>query len=76
MTVAVKPHDDSPEQRRALIDVLSRPFARLPMTPICTNLTRPDGAPLPAAEPGAHIDLHLPNGMTRQYSLVIPRALP
>lgn len=25
--------------------------------------------PLPAAAPGAHIDLHLPNGLIRQYSL-------
>lgn len=30
---------------------------------------RPDGAILPKAEPGAHIDLYLPNGMMRQYSL-------
>lgn len=28
------------------------------------------GGRLPAAEPGAHIDLHLPNGLIRQYSLV------
>jgi ferredoxin-NADP reductase len=40
------------------------------------ELARPDGAPLPPAEPGAHIDLHLPNGMTRQYSLVIPDTSP
>jgi ferredoxin-NADP reductase len=40
------------------------------------ELVRPDGAPLPSAEPGAHVDLHLPNGMTRQYSLVIPDASP
>src|SRR6185369_16725183 len=33
------------------------------------DLARPDGAVLPAAEPGAHIDLHLPNGAIRQYSL-------
>ena len=31
---------------------------------------RPDGAMLPVAEPGAHIDLHLPTGLMRQYSLV------
>jgi len=31
---------------------------------------RPDGGTLPGAEPGAHIDLHLPNGMMRQYSLM------
>lgn len=30
---------------------------------------RPEGGPLPAVEPGAHIDIHLPNGMMRQYSL-------
>ena len=38
-----------------------------------TNLyefRRPDGASLPGIEPGAHIDIHLPNGMMRQYSLV------
>lgn len=26
-------------------------------------------AALPKVEPGAHIDVHLPNGMVRQYSL-------
>ncbi|MCB5364393.1 oxidoreductase [Pusillimonas sp. CC-YST705] len=30
------------------------------------------GKPLPAADAGAHIDVHLPNGMVRQYSLVTP----
>ncbi len=38
-----------------------------------TNLytfQRPDKAPLPAAEPGAHIGVILPNGIERQYSLV------
>lgn len=30
---------------------------------------RPEGGDLPAVEPGAHIDIHLPNGMMRQYSL-------
>jgi len=25
---------------------------------------------LPSAQPGAHIDIHLPNGLTRQYSLI------
>jgi ferredoxin-NADP reductase len=29
-----------------------------------------DGKPLPGYEPGAHIDLHLPNGLIRQYSLL------
>jgi ferredoxin-NADP reductase len=34
------------------------------------ELRDPDNATLPAAEPGAHIDVHLPGGVTRQYSLV------
>jgi tetrachlorobenzoquinone reductase len=29
-----------------------------------------DGAPLPSTNPGAHIDVFLPNGIMRQYSLV------
>ncbi|MGH6674355.1 MAG: PDR/VanB family oxidoreductase [Xanthobacteraceae bacterium] len=33
---------------------------------------RLDGTPLPPYKPGAHIDLHLPNGLVRQFSLVAP----
>ena len=31
---------------------------------------RADGGDLPAFTPGAHIDLYLPNGMLRNYSLL------
>jgi len=44
-----------------------------------TNLyefRRPDGKPLPPYQPGAHIDLHLPNGLIRQYSLIEPEPDP
>ena len=44
-----------------------------------TNLfefSRLDGEALPAYEPGAHIDLHLPNGLVRQYSLVLGKPDP
>jgi ferredoxin-NADP reductase len=34
------------------------------------------GKPLPAYEPGAHLDLHLPNGLIRQYSLIEPEPAP
>ncbi|WP_353234336.1 PDR/VanB family oxidoreductase [Diaphorobacter ruginosibacter] len=34
------------------------------------ELVDPDCRPLPAVTPGAHIDLHLGNGITRSYSLV------
>jgi vanillate monooxygenase ferredoxin subunit len=33
------------------------------------TLAAADGTPLPAFQPGAHIDVHLPNGLVRQYSL-------
>ena len=40
---------------------------------ICSfELARTDGAPLPAFEAGAHIDVHLPGGLIRQYSLCNP----
>jgi ferredoxin-NADP reductase len=34
------------------------------------ELRRPGGKPFPPYEPGAHIDLNLPNGIVRQYSLI------
>ena len=36
---------------------------------VTLTLARPDGRRLPDWTPGSHIDLMLPNGMTRQYSL-------
>jgi ferredoxin-NADP reductase len=36
---------------------------------VVLELRNPSGAELPAWAPGAHLDLKLPNGMTRQYSL-------
>ncbi len=32
----------------------------------------PDGTPLPAYAPGAHLDVHMPGGLMRQYSLARP----
>lgn len=44
-----------------------------PAQDICSfELARADGAPLPAFEAGAHIDVHLPGGLIRQYSLCNP----
>ncbi|SPB13933.1 ferredoxin [Caballeronia novacaledonica] len=34
------------------------------------EIRRPDNAALPRVEPGAHIDVHMPSGLMRQYSLV------
>lgn len=44
-----------------------------------TNLyafRRVDGDRLPPYKPGAHIDLHLPNGLIRQFSLALPNSDP
>jgi hypothetical protein len=40
------------------------------------EFVRPDGATLMDVEPGAHIDVALPNGITRQYSLISPGPAP
>ncbi|WP_345831634.1 PDR/VanB family oxidoreductase [Erwinia sp. HDF1-3R] len=39
---------------------------------LAVHLVAEDGQPLPEWQPGAHIDLHLDNGLTRQYSLTGP----
>ncbi len=36
---------------------------------MCYLLADPQGGELPSWAPGAHVDVHLPTGMTRQYSL-------
>jgi tetrachlorobenzoquinone reductase len=40
------------------------------------TFARPDGGRLPPYKPGAHIDIHLPNGLIRQFSLLNPVADP
>ncbi len=52
-------------------DIQLRVVAKRPAAEdICVlELQRADGAPLPAFSAGAHIDLHLGDGMVRQYSL-------
>jgi tetrachlorobenzoquinone reductase len=37
---------------------------------------RVEGGKLPPYKPGAHIDLHLPNGLLRQFSLTVPATDP
>jgi ferredoxin-NADP reductase len=36
---------------------------------LAVELVDPDGHDLPPWEPGSHVDLHLPGGLSRQYSL-------
>lgn len=43
---------------------------------VALELEAADGTPLPPSEPGAHVDLHLPGGLLRQYSLCNPPNAP
>jgi vanillate O-demethylase ferredoxin subunit len=43
---------------------------------LALELVAEDGGPLPATAAGAHIDLHLPNGLVRQYSIMDPCSAP
>ncbi len=40
------------------------------------ELAAADGRALPAAEAGAHVDVHLPDGLVRQYSITNPGMTP
>ena len=53
----------------AAIDVRVAAVRQLSEDIRCFELRRPDGQPLPAFTPGAHVDLHLAPGVVRQYSL-------
>lgn len=53
----------------ALIEVRLTAIRYLARDTSLLELQTLDGRPLPSYEPGAHIDLHLPNGLVRNYSL-------
>jgi ferredoxin-NADP reductase len=60
---SAKPADGLIDVRVTAIRYAARDTHLYEFTPL-------DGKPLPAYAPGAHIDLHLPNGIIRQYSLI------
>ena len=68
----------APENGRstALIDVQVSEIETVARDTNVYTFRRPDGARLPAYKPGAHIDIHLPNGLIRQFSLLNPAADP
>ncbi|RKR92306.1 ferredoxin-NADP reductase [Micromonospora pisi] len=51
------------------LDLVVRERERAADGVVRLTLARPDGGPLPAWAPGAHIDLVVEDGVTRQYSL-------
>ncbi len=58
----------------AVFDVLIQSTRSEAKGVLSFDLRAPDGAALPAFTAGAHIDVHLPNGITRCYSLVNSQA--
>ncbi|MFI2765364.1 PDR/VanB family oxidoreductase [Streptomyces echinatus] len=57
---------------RDTLEVLIRERTELAAGVLGLELVAPDGGALPAADPGAHIDLVLPSGRVRQFSLCTP----
>ena len=62
--------------RHALIDVVLSDVENAARDTNVYTFRRPDGGKLPPYKPGAHIDIHLPNGLIRQFSLLNPSADP
>ncbi|MGW8328553.1 PDR/VanB family oxidoreductase [Streptomyces sp. NPDC055897] len=54
------------------LEVLVRERTELAAGVLGLELVAADGGALPAADPGAHIDLVLPSGLVRQFSLCTP----
>ena len=67
-------HDDRNANRNRAVTVRQRWEAASDVSAL--ELVAEDGRALPTAEAGAHIDLHLPNGLVRQYSIMEPGEAP
>ncbi len=59
-----------------MIQVLVSQVQALARDALLIELQAPNGQVLPGAAPGAHIDVHLPNGLIRQYSLTNAQGQP
>lgn len=55
--------------RRLVLRVTDRQVVAHDENVVALTLTAPGGGPLPRWHPGAHIDVHLPSGLVRRYSL-------
>src|ERR1700678_420899 len=78
MTVPSAAPASAPETVRAgtLIDVHLAAIESVARDTNVYTFRRPDGGRLPPYKPGAHIDIHLPNGLIRQFSLLNPADNP
>jgi ferredoxin-NADP reductase len=55
--------------RTIALTVLNRQVVAHDQDVVALTLADADGRPLPRWQPGAHLDIHLPSGRVRQYSL-------
>ena len=65
-----------PGERAATLHLRLQSVRYVARSILAFELVAPDGAMLPRAQAGAHIGLHLPNGIMRQYSLLHTPAVP
>jgi ferredoxin-NADP reductase len=68
-TLTAASNGTTPTASNALIEVRLTAIRYAAHDTALFEFTRLDGKPLPAYEPGAHIDVHLPSGHVRNYSL-------
>ncbi|RMI30231.1 hypothetical protein EBN03_23525 [Nocardia stercoris] len=59
----------APGAHRHQVRVVRRTAVAVDGSVVAFEFERPDGSPLPSWQPGAHIDVTLPSGRYRQYSL-------
>jgi ferredoxin-NADP reductase len=75
-TLTATPSAVSHKAAPGLIDARLTAIAPVAKDTNLYTFQRADGGRLPPFKAGAHIDLHLPNGMIRQFSLTIPDSDP
>ena len=64
-----RPRALAARERTQTLIVADRRVVAADQNVVALTLSAPDGAPLPAWHPGAHLDIRLPSGRVRQYSL-------
>ena len=70
MTGRLRPPGAPPERDRTLtLTVTDRRVVAHDQNVVALTLAASDGSALPPWHPGAHLDIHLPSGRVRQYSL-------
>lgn len=64
-----RPSSPPERQRTFALTVIGRRVVAHDQNVVELTLAAADGSPLPRWHPGAHLDIHLPSGRLRQYSL-------